>query len=82
MGVERVVSMNEAPKKNPLNAPGKYYVTEDCLACEVCVDDAPNIFRMADGMSHVYKQPATPEEERQCQEAINTCCVEAIRDDG
>jgi ferredoxin len=77
-----VAGMIEAPKKNPLNVPGKYYVTDDCLFCEVCVDDAPNIFRLAGGMSHVYKQPETAEEERQCQEAMRTCCVEAIKDDG
>jgi len=65
-----------------LNAPGRYYVTYDCLACEVCAADAPNIFRLVDGMSHVYKQPETPEEEEQCKEAIRTCCVEAIKDDG
>jgi len=74
--------MDEAPRKNPLNAPGKYYVTEDCLACQVCVEDAPNIFSFAEGMSYVSKQPETPEEEKQCQEAISTCCVAAIRDDG
>lgn len=74
--------MSEMPINNPLNVPGKYYVTDDCLACEVCAEDVPNIFRLVDGMSYVYKQPETPEEEKQCQEAIRTCCVEAIRDDG
>ncbi len=74
--------MNETPKKNPLNAPGRYHVTEDCLACQVCVDDAPNIFRMTEGLSYVYKQPETPEEEKQCREAISTCCVGAIKGDG
>jgi ferredoxin len=76
--------MSNEPMKNPLNAQGKYYVTDDCLACEVCVDDAPDIFRMDNdtGMSYVYKQPTTPEEEKKCQEAILTCCVEAIRGDG
>jgi ferredoxin len=76
------MSISEGPGKNPLNVPGKYYVTDDCLACEVCAEDAPGIFRLVDGMAHVYQQPETPEEESQCREAMRTCCVEAIRDDG
>ena len=75
--------MSTGPLKNPSNVPGRYYVTDDCLACASCVEEAPNIFRLGDdGMSHVYKQPETPEEVEQCREAIRTCCVAAIRDDG
>jgi ferredoxin len=74
--------MSREPEKNPLNVAGRYYVTDDCLACEVCVLDAPNIFRLADGMSYVHRQPETPEEDEQCREAIRTCCVDAIRDNG
>jgi ferredoxin len=77
-----VAGVSFVPEKNPSNVPGKYYVTDDCLACQGCADDAPNIFRLVDGMSHVHKQPETPAEERQCQEAIRTCCVAAIKDDG
>jgi ferredoxin len=76
--------MEYVPKKNPLNVPGRYYVTDDCLACEVCVFDAPDNFRIGEkvAMSYVYKQPSSLEEERKCQEAIRTCCVEAIHDNG
>jgi hypothetical protein len=63
MLVEGDASMKEAPKKNPLNVPGKYYVTEDCLAYEVCADDAPNIFRLAEGISYAYRKPEIPEKE-------------------
>jgi ferredoxin len=70
--------MSDAPKINPLNVPGKYYVTEDCLACQVCVDTVPGHFRMHEGLAYVYKQPDTPEAEEQCEEAVRTCCVEAI----
>ena len=34
------------------------------------------------GYSIVSKQPETPEEEAQCQEAMQNCPVEAIGDDG
>jgi ferredoxin len=34
-------------KKNPLNVSGKYYVCQEtCLDHELCVEEAPNNFRM------------------------------------
>ena len=74
--------MSGEKEKNPKNVPGKFYVTYDCLACDVCEDAAPNNFRLEDGFSFVYKQPSTPEEAKQCQEAMEGCPVEAIWDDG
>jgi len=75
--------MIEEAKKNPLNVQGRYYVTEDCLACEACQDAAPSNFRYGDdGMSHVFKQPTNAEEERQCSKALLECPLQAIRDDG
>lgn len=75
--------MSDAPRKLSENAPGRFYVTEDCLACEACQDVAPNNFRYGEyPMSYVYKQPITPEELRQCQEAMENCPMEAIWDDG
>ena len=73
----------EQAKKNPLNVPGRYYVTEDCLACAACQFAAPHNFRYGDdGMSHVFKQPASPEEALQCSQALLECHLQAIRDDG
>lgn len=82
--------MSYEPKKHPLNVRGKYYVTEDCLACENCQDAAPNNFRYVapnnfryEGwLTYVFKQPSTPEEEEQCHQAVLGCPMEAIRDDG
>jgi ferredoxin len=74
--------MSVEKEKHPKNVPGKFYVTEDCLACAACEYSAPNNFRLEEGSSYVYKQPTTPEEEKQCQEAMEGCCVEAIWDDG
>jgi ferredoxin len=31
-------------------------------------------------MSYVFKQPATPEELKQCREALDHCPLEAIRE--
>jgi ferredoxin len=45
---------------------------------------APNNFKRNEdkGYSFVSKQAETPEEEAQCQEAMDSCPVEAIGNDG
>ena len=73
--------MSDQPSKHPQNVPGRFYVTEDCLACESCQHFAPNNFRDGEyGMSYVFKQPATPEELKQCREALDHCPLEAMRE--
>ena len=75
--------MSYQPKKHPQNVPGKFYVTEDCLACESCQDAAPNNFRYGEnGLSFVFKQPDTPEEVERWQQAVDRGPMEAIRNDG
>ncbi len=66
------------------NVPGKFYVDRECIICSVCSSCAPNNFRMSDDGSHdiVYKQPENDEELDQCYEALESCPVEAIGDDG
>jgi ferredoxin len=69
--------------RHPQNVPGRFYVTLDCLSCEACQAVAPNHFCYGEyGMSYVFKQPTTPEELKQCQEATANCPLEAIKDDG
>ena len=50
----------------------------------MCRVTAPNNFSRQEekGYSYVVKQAATPEEEAQCQEAMDSCPVEAIGNDG
>ena len=75
--------MSYTPQKLPQNVPGKFYVTDDCLACEACQYVAPNNFRYGEyGMSYVFKQPTTAEELRQCEEAMDGCPLAAILDNG
>jgi len=75
--------MSHRPKKHAQNVPGKFYVTEDCLACESCQDAAPNNFRYGEnGLSFVFKQPDTPEEVERCQQAVDRCPMETVRSDG
>jgi ferredoxin len=66
------------------NAPGKWYVDSSCIDCDVCRETAPNNFAANEdeGYSYVQKQPDSDEEEAQCQEAMESCPVEAIGDDG
>lgn len=66
------------------NVTGKWYVDEKCILCSVCAETAPGNFREAETQDHdvVYKQPQTPDEELQCQEAMEACPVDAIGNDG
>jgi ferredoxin len=86
-GTQGWPSMTAPGTRHPLNVPGKYWVDcHECLVHELCVHLAPNNFTMIEGEDFnsacVIKQPETPEEERQCREALESCPVAAIRDDG
>lgn len=63
---------------------GAWYVDSQCIDCNLCRDTAPKNFKQYEegGYSFVYKQPETPEEMAQCQEAKEACPVEAIGNDG
>ena len=66
------------------NVPGAYYVTEDCIDCDICRETAPSSFRRDDasGFSSVHRQPATDVEIRLAEQAMEDCPVEAIGNDG
>lgn len=66
------------------NVPGAFYVDTQCIDCDVCRVTAPNSFQRHEekAYSYVFRQPSTPEEEAQCQEAMDSCPVEAIGNDG
>jgi ferredoxin len=71
--------------KHTQNVAGKYYVVCNWRVDHgICEFTAPNNFKVADEFcsAYVYKQPDTPEEEAQCKEAMNTCPMAAIRDNG
>jgi ferredoxin len=55
-----------------------------CIDCDLCRETAPSNFGRNDdgGYSFVYKQPASPDEEKLCKEAMEGCPVEAIGDNG
>ena len=76
--------MADKTRKVPENVPGRYYVDETCIDCDLCRETAPANFQRNDeqGFSYVYKQPESPEEETLCKDALDNCAVEAIGNDG
>ena len=66
------------------NAAGKFYVDATCIDCDACREMAPDNFSRSEdeGYSYVSKQPESPEEEEQCEDAMEGCPVESIGDDG
>ena len=76
--------MADPDDKLPGQAPGKYYVDSSCIDCDVCRTTAPNIFvaNEDEGYSYVAKQPENDEEVALCEEALESCPVESIGDDG
>lgn len=76
--------MAEREDKLTDNVSGRFYVDSQCIDCDVCRDMAPANFKQNrdNGYSFVYKQPASNDERKLCEEAMNACPVEAIGDDG
>ena len=67
------------------NSSGSFYVDKTCIHCDACVLVAEKHFKLDDendGHAFVCAQPQTEEEKLLCQEAIESCPVEAIGDDG
>jgi ferredoxin len=74
---------NKSDKWGP-NVPGKFYVDQQCIDCDLCRETAPSFFTRHDegGYSYVFKQPTAEDEIAQCMEALEGCPVEAIGHDG
>lgn len=76
--------MADKKLKSPENVPGKYYVDNTCIDCDLCRNIAPKTFTRHDegGYSVVFKQPETAEEKAQAEEARASCPTETIGNDG
>ena len=75
--------MADKTNKLSINAPGKYYVDDTCIDCDACRQSSESFDRSDDiGMSYVVKQPVTPEEIANAEEALEGCPVNAIGNDG
>ena len=66
------------------NVPGPYYVDSSCIDCDMCRGAAPASFRRNAeiGQTVVSRQPTTPEELKQAQEALEGCPTDSIGNDG
>ena len=76
--------MADSANKFPENVPGKYYVDDQCIDCDLCRETAAaNFSRNEDsGHSYVSRQPENEEEENLCKAAMEGCAVSAIGNDG
>src|SRR6266446_8154614 len=76
--------MAERNERLPQNVVGPYYVDSTCIDCAMCRSTAPDSFRRDEeiGMTIVYRQPVTPEEQALAEEAKQGCPTESIGNDG
>lgn len=53
-------------------------VTDDCIACGLCVDICPEVFEMGDQYAEVIVDEVPADAEEACLQAAEDCPVEAI----
>lgn len=51
---------------------------ETCIACELCVEICPEVFKMDDGVAVAYTAPVPTENESAVQKASDECPVSCI----
>lgn len=75
--------MADKNEKNEFNVAGKFYVDSQCIGCALCTSTAEGFFEISDaGCAFVAKQPSSADEASLCEEAKDSCPVQAIGDDG
>jgi ferredoxin len=76
--------MADLHSRLPENVPGAFYITKECIDCDMCRETAPSVFKRNDdiGFSVVFHQPKTEAERQQADEALIGCPVEAIGNNG
>lgn len=76
--------MADKSNKAPENVPGRYYVDDSCIMCKVCLTIVPEVFASSDDGTHAYvqKQPDNSDETDACEDALFSCPVEAIGNNG
>ena len=53
-------------------------IREECIACGVCADIAPEVFEMGDEAAEVKVEEVPPSEQVAVREAAESCPTEAI----
>ncbi len=77
-------TMASLVERLPKNAPGLFFVDTSCTDCDLCRSIAPAYFGRDDetGFSFVHRQPVTPPEIDEAEEALQSCPSESIGKDG
>ena len=70
--------------KQPLNAPGAWYVDTSCALCRTCLEEAPELVKVNREETAVYfaKQPVSDVETAAARRAMEVCPTLAIGNDG
>ena len=65
------------------NSPGAWYVDDNCIACGLCENYVPDVFGMSPDAGNflVHRQPSTPQELADAENARERCPTEAIGND-
>jgi ferredoxin len=76
--------MADPNQKVPRNVPGKYYVDNSCIDCDLCRQIAPATMTRDDetGFSFVFRQPESEAEITMAEEALQSCPTESIGSNG
>jgi ferredoxin len=76
--------MAKALNRTKDNVSGRYYVDDQCIACDACINEAPAFFKMNDeeALAYVFKQPISKNEIEACENALAACPVDAIGNNG
>lgn len=82
--LESTNSMADFINRFSQNVPGPFYVDDTCIDCDLCRSNAPAFFARDDeiGYTYVRRQPVSPEECAEAEEARLDCPTESIGDDG
>ena len=51
---------------------------DTCIACELCTQICPEVFRMEEGTAFAYTSPVPPAHEKAAQQAADECPVSCI----
>ena len=84
LAVKSTHLMAELINRLPINVPGRYYVDDTCIDCDQCRATAPDFFARDhdSGLSYVHRQPITPQEIAEAEDALSSCPTESIGNDG
>lgn len=59
----------------------KYYVTDECIGCGVCVNTCPEVFKMTDaGVAEAIDEEVPEEYLDAAAQAMDSCPVQAIKE--